>query len=262
MHLSTQTLNQWITDNKYQVPVEVSTVSRCIDGRYPKGAQLAPLAIPGADVGQMAIILSAAYTYGFEVDIEGAYEVLSTLSGPAQQASSEQSPDRALTKRSYCAGCGHVQLLKKYPTTYHIDPDQLDRAIACFTDHPTLPDVVLGRHHETAVVVIRGSSRWSVYSQDGALSAFVAHKALVDARHKILSDMLIAKNAVYVQKPVVMFEPETLYEYLSSVYDEHLTATLAYLAVRLPLYYVTMHDDGSFAVESRGEIEGFVGGAS
>lgn len=256
MHLSTQTLTQWIATNKYPVGEDRRNEARCIDGRYPKSTvSPAPLTIPGADIGQMAILVSAAQTYGFEVDIDRALAVLGTIGRDLQDAITHLD-------RTYCAGCGHVQLMKKYPTTYHVDPAQLEAVLARFTDQPPQAHVNTTAHPESAVVVIRGSLKWSVYSQDQTMCAYVVHKALVDARHVLLSRALIAEGAVSVEAPIIMFEPETLYEYLSSVYDEHLMATLAYVAAGLPFYFVTMNDDGSCVVESRDKVEGFVGGGS
>ncbi len=80
-----------IFENRYPVSGN-KFLSRCIDGRYNRqfknknsklkvGEILPALAIPGADLGELALILATANAFGFEVEREKAFETLVELVG-------------------------------------------------------------------------------------------------------------------------------------------------------------------------------------
>ena len=74
--LNKEQIGELILQNKYQVDPEKKFVSRCIDGRYENKKDLSALAFPGADAGEMALILATANSYGFQVNLNKAYQSL------------------------------------------------------------------------------------------------------------------------------------------------------------------------------------------
>lgn len=251
MEITTQTIKNWAQHNLYRVDQDLRFTARCIDGRYPKAENLPPLAIAGADVGQVAIVMSAAHVYGFEVEAKRVFEALKALEGGVARMH-DHTDD--LHTGEYCGGCGHVGLMQKYPDLYQLPPADYRATIDCFS-HAVHPDVLHGKHHEKAVVILTGSTKWSLYSQDDQLSAFVVHKALIDDRNRALAEMLLKKNVIRVASSQIMLPEEAVYEYLSAIFDEHLIATCARLAAGLPQFVITCNDGGELHVKELGPVE-------
>lgn len=69
-----------VFENRYPVK-ENKFLSRCIDGRYLNEKNLPALAIPGGDLGELALILATGNAFGFAVDREKAFEILVEMVG-------------------------------------------------------------------------------------------------------------------------------------------------------------------------------------
>lgn len=253
MDLTTQSISRWVSKNRFEVPVDERFIARCIDGRYPHANGVAPLAYPGADVGQMLVVMAAAQTYGFGVTAHAVFDVLKKLEGGVGRIHDHTDE---LHTASYCAGCGHVQLVRKYPDLYGLTPASCDEVLDVFS-HMVHPDVLQGVHHEQAVIVLSESERWSVYSQDDSLSVFIVHKALIDARHRALAKIMVGSGILTVPTSQNKMDEETMYEYLSAVFDDHLIATTAHLAHGLPQFIAKFTDGGEVVISDGGVVEPF-----
>lgn len=253
MDITTQSISRWVNTNRFEVAVDERFIARCIDGRYPHAKDVAPLAYPGADVGQVLVVMAAAHTYGFVVSAGEVFDVLKKLEGGVGRIHDHTDE---LHTTSYCAGCGHVQLVRKYPKMYGLTKASCDEVLDVFA-HMVHPDVLTGVHHESAVIVATGSQKWSIYSQDDSMSVFVVHKALTDARHRALAKIMVGSGILRVPTSQSKLDEETVYEYLSAVFDDHLIATSAHLATGLPQFVAKFTDGGEVVISDGGVVEPF-----
>lgn len=137
--------------------------ARCLDGRYMPGAGV--IAMPGADVGLLAIAHAAAPVVGEMLGRKSSAEeiaqaVLDAVGGPANfsyhtdRAFSGSGPRRVL-------GCGYCRLLFEQGKSFApaaLENWQLalllDMLEGLHKEH-VKPDVVRGGHDEAAVLVVR-----------------------------------------------------------------------------------------------------------
>ena len=79
--IAQEDLEHLLKKNIYQFDSHSRFISRCIDGRYKNDVSLPSLAMPGADVGEMAVLFATANKFGFEIDGEKAWKTLVEVIG-------------------------------------------------------------------------------------------------------------------------------------------------------------------------------------
>jgi|GEM_PF-796966 len=265
-------LHDLIFINKYQVTPKNRLISRCIDGRYDnkikdqkskiknkdqsakiEEKQIPALAIPGADAGELALVMAAANNYGLEMDQKTVWQSLVEVVGGENNL--RFHTDSHAEKNQALAGCGHIKQIRLDPKAYGLESDQVDFIKTKFQQakNKGIKETVLhGEHGEGAVVMISGN--WGVYPQyylkdiDGnvPVQVFIYHRSLIDERHRLLARKLIENKAVVVPMGC---GAQYLYEALSTVGEDHLLETAKRLAKGLPIYSVNFKDDGSFKIE-------------
>lgn len=224
-------------------------LSRCIDGRYPVSPQLPARAIPGGDAGELAILLATANAYGFELDAQKAQAVLLGVIGGGNLFSTEQA-----------SSCLHLKHVFSDPSAYNLHPDDLKTLTHLLTlvQKESSQEIVLeGKHREGAVLQIQGA--WGIQpsgileTEHGniAVSVFIFHRTLADSRHRRIAEELIAQSAVKLFEGL---DAEYLYEAFSSVTEDHFLETLKREAVGLPIYEVTVTDEGSSSLKDLGTV--------
>lgn len=236
----------FVTENKYRVDGGTTFISRCIDGRYKNKEGLPALAIPGADLGQMAVIFSAANRYGFEVDGKKALDTLIEVVG--RKANFRTHTDSHHEGEGFAKGCGHWGQVLKDKESYNISDDQI-RFIEKNLNGVGKQVVLEGDHSESAVFMIKGS--WGILPRFKNSSAFMYHQSLVDERNRELAEKLLEKGAVTLKNNE---DVEWLYDVLSEVTTIHLLETSNRLAKGLPIYDVNFEDDGSFTIDFRENV--------
>ena len=255
--LTSSQIHSIVSENKYRVTEESQFVSRCIDGRYSNESTLPALSIPGADMGDLAILYATKNEYAFEVDTEKAFTSFETLVG---SQNIRWHTDDHEQQYELGTGCGHLTQLFKDPSAYSLEQQdivtlksQLQRA----QKDGGKEIKVKGGHHEAAVVMIKGPygvlPRYQLDTDEGQLQVelFTFHQTLVNARHRAWCELLINTGAV---KLFNNLDEEYLYEVLSSTTDDHLFKTLKRLAKELPIYQVTFSEDGSFEIKQEGFV--------
>lgn len=258
MTLDKQHVYDLVRDNHYRIETKRSFISRCVDGRYAKINNLPPLAFPGADIGELAVIFSAANSYGFEVDQKKALESLISLIGGAEnfQFHTDDHSDKTIL----AGGCGYVKQFRLDPLAFDLKKDQvsfIDTALKTLTKKGARQTILKGRHIEEAVVRLQGN--YSLYPRfiletDGGRSeieVFVYHATLANLRHKALAKKLLEHGAV---KFFPGCDEEYLYQALSEVTETHLFEILKRLATGLPIYLVRFDEAGGFTVEDEGRV--------
>jgi len=259
-------VSQLVWDNRYPVKEEEKFISRCIDGRYEKNSKLKSqmsklennyflpaLAIPGADLGELALILACANNFGFEIDHEKVFQSLIKVIGGLKNFSYHTDSHHG----GLALGCGHFgQILKDF-IAYNLqkkDVNFLEKKLKFLEKQGVLPVVLQGEHNEGAVLLIKGN--WAVYpryylaTDEGKklIEVFVYHQSLADERRKILSKRLIDDGAVILYPGC---EVDYLYQVMSNEAENHFFETLNRLAKDLPIYSVVFDDEGRFDIKKR-----------
>lgn len=244
-------VNDLILQNKYPVDQSRKFISRCIDGRYEYIVGLPALALPGGELGQLAIIYAAANDYGFVIDHEKVFMVVCEVIGGIKNFSVHSDTNTYSLK----TGCGHAKALHSNPSAYSLtekDISLLDTQISYVAEHGARETVVHGDHHEGAMITIRGS--YGVYPRYDidvggiirTIETFVFHQSLVDERHKVIAKKLVEEGAVTL---VEGCDEEYLYTVLTEMTDVHLLETAKCLAKGLPMYAVVFKNEGAFDLE-------------
>lgn len=256
--LDKQHVQELIFANKYPVDEEKRYLSRCIDGRYKNENTLPALALPGADAGELALIIATVNEYGLEIDEKKFITTLTSLLGGVKNFNFH-SDDHADPK-IIAAGCGHIKQISLDPEAYSLEKNQTEfikkTLIQCKKDGAK-ETILGGEHKEGAFLQVRGNygilPKFFQQTQDGRSTSevFIFHETLVSERHRELAKKLIADKAV---KLPAGCDHEYFYEVLSEMTDLHLFETVKRLASGLPIFLVVFAESGSFTVEEMGKI--------
>ncbi len=256
-NLDIEQVRSFVIENRY-LPKD-QLVSRCVDGRYPNETELAALAIPGGDAGQLAVIYAAANQYGFMVDEQKVLYSLFDVIGGKEKFSFHSDGKNA--QGTLGAGCGHLKQMQIDPEAYQLTKEQVDRIltiqIPCAVGYGARQTVLEGEHGEGAALQIQG--KYGVYphstietdSGREPVQVFIYHKTFVDERHKILAKKLIEDKAVELYDEL---DADYLAQVLSETAESHFFETLKRLAKGKPLYNINFKDEMDFTVEEMGEI--------
>lgn len=243
-----------VLENRYKVDPKTRFLSRCIDGRYENTDNLPALAIPGADIGELALIFATANNFGFDVDYEKVYQSLVKVIGGEENFQYHTDHHGAVGVPA--SGCGHFKQIKLDLKAYDLtnqDLQFLEKKLMEIKKNNRAQEVVLeGDHIEGAILQIKGN--WGVYpryfleTDEGRrkVEVFVFHQSLVSERHRVLVKELIKNKAVIFRNGE---DEEWLYEALSDMMDNHLFETVKRLAPNLLIYNVEFKDDGDFKVD-------------
>ncbi len=255
--LSDTDVYEIISNNRYKVEEVSKHCSRCIDGRYENSADLPALTIPGADIGDLAVLYGSAEQFAFEIDYDKALTTLQELIGLENFS---WHTDEHGDNRLQGSGCGHITQLRKDPKDYSLTNEQLEilsKQMSKAQKKGGKETTLMGDHLEGAVLIIKGNygvlPQFNLQTDKGTrlVQLFIFHQSLVDARHKIWAKKLFEKGAV---KLFEKLDDEYLYEALCATTEDHLFETAKRLAKDLPIFDVSFKDDGNFSVEPRGFV--------
>ncbi|GAB4219662.1 MAG: hypothetical protein Fur009_6860 [Candidatus Microgenomates bacterium] len=252
--LTNKQLQELILENRYKLNPKTKFLSRCIDGRYENKNSLPALAIPGADVGELALIFATANSFGFDVDREKTYQSLLEVIGGEENF--QYHSDHHGDKNIPASGCGHFKQIKLDLKAYDLNQDDLDfleKKLIEIKKNKLAKEVILeGDHIEVAILQVTGN--WGVYprytlktdEKSREIEVFVFHQSLVNERHRAIVKALIGNQAISFRNGE---DEEWLYEVLSDELDNHLFETIKRLAPTLPIFNVKFNDDGSFEIK-------------
>jgi len=245
--LSKDQVYEIVSANKYPVSDAGKCISRCSEGQYADSHNLPFLAIPGADLGDLALLRAAGNTYGFDVDLKKVYEVIAELAGGRNNFQVHVE-------------CGHMKQVILDPGAYHLTQNDVTNLeeIAEEAKKNGATEVKLeGDHLEGAIVQIQGpyslKTRYFLKTDVGTheVEIFVFHETLVNERHRALAKKLVAEKAVTLFNGL---DEEYLYEVLSDTTEDHLMETARRLAKGLPLYLAVFDADGTFELTEMGKV--------
>jgi len=250
--LNSSQIQLLVKENSYQVDEKNKFFSRCIDGRYKNSPNLPALALPGADLGEMALIIACANDFGLEIDYEKVFQSLIKVVGGIKNFSYHTDSHHG----GLALGCGHFgQMLKDF-VAYNLqkkDIEFLEEKLKFLKKEGVLPAVLEGNHDEGAILIVKGNfgilPRFIIDTDEGKkeVSVFVYQQTLVDERHRVLAKKLIENKAV---KLFDNLDEEYLYEVLSEEGENHLLETVNRLVSDLPLFEVIFDNCGRFSLKS------------
>lgn len=256
--LSRSQIDEFVRDCKYKVEENEKFLSRCIDGRYKNESNLAPLAIPGADAGELALIFATANIYGFELDPEKVFISLIEVIGDIKNLNFHT--DSHQDSKDPASGCGHMTQIRLDPKIYNLEKDQLVLIDSFLKKAKKLgaKEIVLeGEHLEGAVLQISGD--YSVYPRnvfgtklrEVEMQVFVYQSSLVDKRHRALAKSLLKNDAVKLFNGC---DEEYLYQVISGTTEEHLMLTVKSLAKGKPIYAVNFIGNEEFEIKEMDNV--------
>jgi hypothetical protein len=250
--LNSSQIQLLVKENRYQVDEKNKFLSRCIDGRYRNNSKLPALALPGGDLGQLALIIACANDFGLDIDYEKVFQSLIKMIGGIKNFSYHTDSHHG----GLALGCGHfTQILKDF-VAYNLqkeDIEFLEEKLKFLKKEGVLPTVLEGNHDEGAILIVKGNfgifPRFIIETDEGKkeVSVFVYQQTLVDKRHRVLVKKLIEDKAVRLFDNL---DEEYLYEVLSEEGEIHLLETVNRLASDLPLFEVIFDDSGQFSLKS------------
>lgn len=265
--LTKEQIFELVSRNRYRVDENTKWLSRCIDGRYENKVEsqklkvksyLRALAFPGADVGELALLLATGNTYGFEIDLGKALKALITVIG-GKKNFGMHSDDHSDQKKAG-SGCGHWKQINLNPFAYKIEKEQItaiQRQLDQLKKSGFNEDILEGKHLEGAVLLISGNwgvlPKYRLQFEGGAneVQVFIFHQTLVDERHRLWAKQMIVEKAVKLYNDC---DENYLYQILSETAENHLMETVNRLAKGLPIYEIKFDEDGSFDIKEIGKV--------
>lgn len=257
--LTSEQIHDLAIDNHYKIDPKEKLLSRCIDDRYQEDVGLHPLALPGADAGELALIFATANSFGLEIDQEKVFSTLIEVVGGEKRF--HFHTDNHHSFKNPAAGCGHFSQMSSDPKSYSLEQKDIEfikEKLKLLLKDGVEEEVLFGEHYIGAVLIIRGQYNiYPCYLLEGVgtkkrVEFLLHHQTLVDERHKVLAKKLIENGAISASFEL---DAEYLYEALSDTGENHLLETIKRLAMGLPIYQVTFKENGEFKVEEMGKVE-------
>lgn len=257
--LSPEQINNLVLDNRYKIDPTEKLLSRCIDDRYQEDVGLHPLALPGADAGELALIFATANSYGLEVDQEKVFISLVEVVGGEEHF--HFHTDNHHSFKDPAAGCGHFSQMSSDPKSYSLEQKDIEfikEKLKLLLKDGVEEEVLFGEHYIGAVLIIRGQYNiYPCYVLEGVgakkrVEFLLHHQTMVDERHKVLAKKLVENKVVALPSGC---DEEYLYEALSETSENHLMETVKRLAMGLPIYQVIFNEEGEFKIEEMGKVE-------
>ena len=153
IYLSREHVADLVQANKYKIDHSLQFISRCIDDRYHNIDHPASLALPGADPGELALILATGNTYGFEVDKAKVFKALDTVVGGTKNL--QMHTDSHDEDKDAFKGCEHMSQLETVPEAYSLTREDVEFILSSFNlakSHHANEVVLEGQHKKNAVI--------------------------------------------------------------------------------------------------------------
>ncbi len=249
-YLNVHHIEELVRRNSYDLDPDTSHQSRCICGTYENNDNLPALSLPGGDLGEAALALSSAYSFGFELSIKGFQDNLKDIIGHKDiiRSINNNGHDPYL--------CPYLRALIKHPSQYGLDVEAVEQFNELISHSGISKDRLINeplKHkNEEALIILQGSKgifpRYTFETDYGKWesSVLIYHKTLVNARHKALSKRLIENKSVKLFKDL---NEEYLYQVISEMTDIHIFETLQHIDAALPIYDVKIFDEDNVDVK-------------
>ena len=248
-YLSRDQIEELVSNNLYDYEGNPFK-SRCFSGIYQKDVNLPALSLPGGDIGELAILFSAAENYGFKLNISKISKIFSKLIGKSLNSTFNSIQEHSITE------CRYLHYLLQQSEGYELSGTAkesfLATAVKFGLSQPNLAIDKTYKVKEQACIILEAQKglfpQFTFETSNGSFetSVFVIQKTLVDKRHRELSRLLVENIAVKLYKGL---DADYLYEVLSEMTDIHLLQTMTLIGSAIPIYSVIVDSKGKISVE-------------
>lgn len=243
-------LSQLIFEHRRKIKSDNLSCS-CLDN-YLETETKTSLFIPGGDLGQIAIIFSAANSFGFKIDKEKFLLIyFQFLKG-----------EKNFYLEDYCH---YFHLIKKQPEKFQLkktDLEFLETVSNKIKKNPSL-SVFQKENQPNGIIIIKGEGtipsqsflKIKTIEGEKTIEVFllVFHQTLFEERQKNLSKKLF-------QEKIVKLYPGLDEEYLKMALidtgENHFYEYINYYTKNLPLYRVNFHAGLKFEINDLGKVIG------
>lgn len=247
MYLTIDQVEQILSENLYEIEDTVLK-SRPFSGFYDNKPSLPPLSLPGGDLGQLAMLYSAAFTYGFEVDFDKAGSLLIELVGGKNALTYKDGMSHTLEAYRY------LSFLNKAPESYNMDEigkSDFFTQVEKMGIH--IPDIADGKlQNENAYVILHGElglyPTYDIKQDSGYRTAhlLIFQQTLANRRLKRYVELLLEKSVIKLYEGL---DADYLYEVLAETQDVHIYETLARIDKKMPVFSASLLPSGKIHLE-------------
>lgn len=247
-YLTVSQVEELVSVNRYVYKGE-KFQSRCFSGNYQNSERLPPLALPGGDIGDLAVLISASESYGFDCSIQGSIEVMKKLVGAISITTFQHLPEHTAEQ------CRYLHFLSENPEIFSLNNEKLTEFIQNLKKQgliDTLDQYRAPKQKESALIIYEGlEGLYPQFEFDSFTTKFNAqvlifHRTLVDERRKMFVSYLLKEKVVTLYNNL---DEDYLYEILSDVGDTHLFETVLKIDPHLPVYNVAVSENGKVKVD-------------
>lgn len=224
--------------------------SRCIDGRYENAGDLAMIAKPGADVGDVMVLFGALNFLKISLPNEAVLAVVVEAVGGPQHFNFDTDDQTEPT--DFAAGCDHFAQARYNPEAYGLTAEQISfisTQLAGLVQQGARQEVLHGNYAEQAVIVVDSESHSIsplLHLGDNVRAAFVYQKTLHTQHLDVLAKKLQEALAVNGQA----IEQDALRTAIYDASAKQLGATLKLLAKNLPVFTALIDEQGEVSIAS------------
>lgn len=246
--LTKEQAEEFVTNNLYESNAN-PFIARCFSADYSNSPNLPALSLPGGDIGQMAILIAASTTYGFELNTSKAVETLIDLIGGKKNSTFNCLKEHSLEL------CKYFKYLVEHAQDYGLD-EQGKKELFKLSKQLGLPNKFKSagtKNDINACIVIEAEQglfpNYTYDSGYGVLNAkiLIFHKTFVDRRNKELSKLLLENESV---KLFSGLDSNYLYQILSEMTESHLFQTIKHRDLQLPIYHAAVSSENKVTITS------------
>ncbi len=249
MYLTSSQIEELISENQYTFTGNTNE-SRCFSGHFDNSNNLPALALPGGDIGELAVLYSASLVYGFEVNLLQSAKVIEDIVGTSKNSMYQHSSLNCAEE------CRYLHLLSESPEIYSIKKDSATDLFSTIEQSRIGSKTSSGfkeLYRESACVIVEGNVgilpqyMFETYEQKINARIFIYHKTFVDQRRHKISQALIKTKAVKLYKGL---SEEYLYEVISEIGDAHIIETVSKIDSKIPIYSAVITPTGAIKIEN------------
>lgn len=222
-----------------------NTISRCVDGRY-EGAEMAMVAKPGGDLGDVMALLAAANNLGVKLEVGQAIDLVLEKVGDIAKFQCHTDEHAEHDHAGHGMGCGHFKKSLLNPSVYGLTEEQvkeLAERLNILIDKGAHEEVLHGDHAEQAVLVVESDQFGlkPMRQENGELQeVFVYQKGVHDKELKELAHLLKQK----IDQQGQGMAEDQVESAVEQAFSTQLQSTLKALAVGLPVFVVKFNESG------------------
>lgn len=247
-YLNSSQVEELVSNNVYK-SASPPYLARCFSSDYSNNPNLPALSLPGGDIGELAILISASNTYGFKLDIIKARDILFKLVSGKGYTSFHALKEHTLELCIYC------KTIIEHSKEYGFDDRGKNELITAGKTLGLQNNFKLSQREdrENACIILEAEyglfPNYNFDSGDRILNAkvLVFQKTFIDRRHRELCKLLFEKKAVELFSGL---DVDYLYEIISEMTETHLFETMKLHDPKIPLYFASVSVDKKVTITS------------